>query len=161
MYQFISRRISATRHPRQSGAAVWIISFCTVKSRPRASSKACVHSLLNIKNRSIVYIPVHADSTDSQKPCSCAPALVTKYQKRISGPLLDRIDIHIEVSRVDYEKLSGDRMGELPSVSVQECKPPGTFNKLDLPIANLPTPNPLLSSATPICVWERSSSSAK
>jgi magnesium chelatase family protein len=49
---------------------------------------------------------------DSQKPCSCAHALVTKYQKRISGPLLDRIDIHIEVPRVDYEKLSGDRVGE-------------------------------------------------
>ena len=37
---------------------------------------------------------------------------MTKYQKRISGPLLDRIDIHIEVPRVDYEKLSGDRIGE-------------------------------------------------
>jgi magnesium chelatase family protein len=49
---------------------------------------------------------------DSLKPCTCAPALVTKYQKRISGPLLDRIDIHIEVPRVDYEKLSGDRLGE-------------------------------------------------
>jgi magnesium chelatase family protein len=49
---------------------------------------------------------------DSQKPCTCAHALVTKYQKRISGPLLDRIDIHIEVPRVDYEKLSGDRLGE-------------------------------------------------
>ena len=49
---------------------------------------------------------------DSQKACTCAHALVTKYQKRISGPLLDRIDIHIEVPRVDYEKLSGDRVGE-------------------------------------------------
>ena len=49
---------------------------------------------------------------DSQKPCTCAQAVVTKYQKRISGPLLDRIDIHIEVPRVDYEKLSGDRVGE-------------------------------------------------
>jgi magnesium chelatase family protein len=49
---------------------------------------------------------------DSLKPCTCAPAMVTKYQKRISGPLLDRIDIHIEVPRVDYEKLSGDRLGE-------------------------------------------------
>src|SRR5215208_4626149 len=49
---------------------------------------------------------------DSQKPCTCAHALVTKYQKRISGPILDRIDIHIEVPRVDYEKLSGDRFGE-------------------------------------------------
>jgi magnesium chelatase family protein len=49
---------------------------------------------------------------DTQKPCTCAYALVTKYQKRISGPLLDRIDIHIEVPRVDYEKLSGHQMGE-------------------------------------------------
>jgi len=38
--------------------------------------------------------------------------MVTKYQKRISGPLLDRIDIHIEVPRVDYEKLSGNKLSE-------------------------------------------------
>ncbi len=38
--------------------------------------------------------------------------MVTKYQKRISDPLVDRIDIYVEVPRVDYEKLSGDRMGE-------------------------------------------------
>ena len=38
---------------------------------------------------------------------------VLRYQKRISGPLLDRIDMHIEVPRVDYEKLSGDRLGEI------------------------------------------------
>jgi magnesium chelatase family protein len=49
---------------------------------------------------------------DSQKPCTCAASTVTKYQKRISGPLLDRIDIHIEVPRVDYDKLSSDRLGE-------------------------------------------------
>ncbi|MEW6401142.1 MAG: ATP-binding protein [Chloroflexota bacterium] len=49
---------------------------------------------------------------DSQKACGCAPAVVTKYQKRISSLLLDRIDIHIEVPRVDYEKLSGDRLGK-------------------------------------------------
>jgi hypothetical protein len=36
---------------------------------------------------------------DSQKLWNCAPAIMTKYQKRISGPLLDRIDIHIEVPR--------------------------------------------------------------
>ena len=49
---------------------------------------------------------------DPQKACECASAVVTKYQKRISGPILDRIDIHIEVPRVDYEKLSSDRVGE-------------------------------------------------
>ena len=37
---------------------------------------------------------------------------MTKYQKRIPHPLLDRIDIHIEVPRVNYEKLSSDRVGE-------------------------------------------------
>ena len=41
-----------------------------------------------------------------------APVVVTKYQKRISGPLLDRIDIHIEVPRVDYEKLSGNKVNK-------------------------------------------------
>ena len=41
-----------------------------------------------------------------------ALAMVTKYQKRISGPLLDRIDIHIEIPRVDYEKLSSNQVGE-------------------------------------------------
>jgi len=38
--------------------------------------------------------------------------VVTKYQKRISVPLLDRIDIHIEMPRVDYEKLSGNKVNE-------------------------------------------------
>jgi magnesium chelatase family protein len=56
---------------------------------------------------------------DSQKPCTCAPAVVTKYQKRISGPLLDRIDIHIEVPRVDYQKLSSGRLGE-SSAEIQQ-----------------------------------------
>jgi magnesium chelatase family protein len=56
---------------------------------------------------------------DPQKPCTCSNSTVTKYQKRISGPMLDRIDIHIEVPRVDYEKLSSDRLGE-PSESIRE-----------------------------------------
>lgn len=53
---------------------------------------------------------------DAQKQCTCSNSTVTKYQKRISGPLLDRIDIHIEVPRVDYEKLSSDRLGESSAV---------------------------------------------
>ena len=52
---------------------------------------------------------------NAQKACTCAPAVVTKYQKRISGPIIDRIDIHIEVPSVDYEKLSSDRLGESSS----------------------------------------------
>ena len=53
---------------------------------------------------------------DSLKPCICSQGTVTKYQKRISGPLMDRIDIHIQVPRVNYEKLSDSRTGEPSSV---------------------------------------------
>jgi len=56
---------------------------------------------------------------DPLKACTCSPGIVTKYQKRISGPLLDRIDIHIEVPRVEYEKLSDQRLGE-PSAAIQK-----------------------------------------
>ncbi|GAP14292.1 Mg chelatase-related protein [Longilinea arvoryzae] len=49
---------------------------------------------------------------DPLKACTCSPGVVTKYQKRISGPLLDRIDIYVEVPRVAYDKLSDARLGE-------------------------------------------------
>jgi len=76
-------------------------------------SKSAFCHLPNTKNMSDCVHPCPCGwLNDPQKACGCAPAVVTKYQKRISGPLLDRIDIHIEVPRVDYEKLSGDRMGE-------------------------------------------------
>ena len=64
--------------------------------------------------KNIVYCvqPCPCGNFGSQKACGCAPAVGTRYQKRISGPLLDRIDIHIEVPSVDYEKLSSERLGE-------------------------------------------------
>jgi len=49
---------------------------------------------------------------DPVRECTCSMGVVSKYQKRISGPLLDRIDIHVEVPRVEYEKLADDRLGE-------------------------------------------------
>ncbi|MBM2832373.1 MAG: ATP-binding protein [Dehalococcoidia bacterium] len=49
---------------------------------------------------------------DPVKECTCSPSLVLRYQKRISGPLLDRIDIFIDVPRVEYEKLADERLGE-------------------------------------------------
>lgn len=53
---------------------------------------------------------------DPTRECTCSLSMVSRYQKRISGPLLDRIDIHIEVPRVDYEKLADDRLGEPSAV---------------------------------------------
>ncbi|PIU03965.1 magnesium chelatase [Candidatus Shapirobacteria bacterium CG08_land_8_20_14_0_20_39_18] len=43
---------------------------------------------------------------DPQKPCSCLPGQIQRYQKRVSGPILDRIDIHLDVPAVKVEKLT-------------------------------------------------------
>ena len=46
---------------------------------------------------------------DARKECTCTSS-ATRYQKKLSGPLLDRIDIHVEVPRVEYEKLGDNRI---------------------------------------------------
>jgi len=53
------------------------------------------------------------NATDPEKACSCSPGNIIRYQAKISGPILDRIDLHIEVPRLKFEKLSED--------SQQEC----------------------------------------
>ena len=49
---------------------------------------------------------------DPSRPCSCAEAVVTRYQKRLSGPILDRIDMHLSVQRVEFDKLTSAQLGE-------------------------------------------------
>jgi magnesium chelatase family protein len=53
------------------------------------------------------------------KECVCAPGVVQKYLNKISGPLLDRIDLHVEVTPVDFDQLSGIQKGE-PSAAIRE-----------------------------------------
>jgi len=45
---------------------------------------------------------------DPNKKCRCLPGQILRYQKRISGPIIDRIDLHIELPAVKVEKLTGD-----------------------------------------------------
>ncbi len=49
---------------------------------------------------------------DPFRKCTCPPSLVSRYQRRISGPFIDRVDIFVEVPHIDYEKLTDKRMGE-------------------------------------------------
>jgi magnesium chelatase family protein len=56
---------------------------------------------------------------DTQRECTCNESTVSRYQKRISGPLLDRIDIFVEVPRVEYEKLAANAVGEM-SATIRE-----------------------------------------
>ena len=51
-----------------------------------------------------------------EKECMCAPGMVHRYLNKISGPLLDRIDLHVEVTPVDFEKLSEKRLAEKSEV---------------------------------------------
>ncbi len=55
---------------------------------------------------------------DPERQCTCSIGMIQRYRKRISGPLLDRIDIHIEVPRVAYDKLANATRGE-PSDAIR------------------------------------------
>ncbi|MFP3898219.1 MAG: YifB family Mg chelatase-like AAA ATPase [Dehalococcoidia bacterium] len=49
---------------------------------------------------------------DPFKECKCSSGEISRYHKRISGPLLDRIDLFVDVPHIDYEKLTEDKVGE-------------------------------------------------
>ena len=55
---------------------------------------------------------------DTRHQCTCSPYQVHRYRQRVSGPLLDRIDIHVEVPAVPYKDLSNDYCGE-PSADIR------------------------------------------
>jgi magnesium chelatase family protein len=50
--------------------------------------------------------------TDPKRECHCTPFQIQRYLSKISGPLLDRIDIHLEVPRLNVEHLTNKRCGE-------------------------------------------------
>ena len=77
---------------------------------------------------------------DETHDCTCSMSMITRYQKRISGPLLDRIDIHIDVPNVEYDKLADGRTGDFPLVFGNGWKKPK--------LRNMPVSKARTSSAT-------------
>jgi magnesium chelatase family protein len=55
---------------------------------------------------------------DSKRECRCSPSMIQRYRNKISGPLLDRIDIHIDVPAVKYKEMAGEATGE-PSEKIR------------------------------------------
>lgn len=54
--------------------------------------------------------------TDPERECSCSPITIAHYQKKVSGPLLDRIDIQVEVPRIKFEKLNQNLLAESSAI---------------------------------------------
>ena len=75
----------------------------------------CAKSMsLRVLGRPGTRLLVQPQAEQGDQPCSA----ISRYQKRLSGPLLDRIDIHVEVPRVPFQKLSDERRGE-PSAAIR------------------------------------------
>ncbi len=85
-------RVAAIRRiPLQSEVSVCLDTAGTFAPRSRSELHGCPCGF----------------ATDPDKECTCTQTSVVRYQRKLSGPLLDRIDIHVEVPRVDYDKLIG------------------------------------------------------
>lgn len=98
--EFDLRSLESLRQPledrrvtiaRASGASTFPASFMLVAAR---NPCPCGHS------------------GDRERACTCTPATIARYARRISGPLLDRIDLHVEVPRVEIHKLIDTQVSE-------------------------------------------------
>ncbi len=58
-------------------------------------------------------------ATDPEEPCTCTASQINQYQKKVSGPILDRIDLHVEVPRVKFSELTSVEMAE-PSKKIRD-----------------------------------------
>lgn len=73
----------------------------------------CEYDFKDIKGQQQARRALEIAAAGSQKKnCVCMPGQISRYKKRISGPLIDRIDIHIDVPAVEVEKLTGNDISE-------------------------------------------------
>lgn len=59
---------------------------------------------------------------DPKRQCRCLPGQISRYQKRVSGPIIDRIDLHLEVPAVKTEKLTSESVDQLTSETSRKIK---------------------------------------
>jgi magnesium chelatase family protein len=59
---------------------------------------------------------------DGRRVCRCTPHQIQQYRGKISGPLLDRIDVHLEVQALEYHELTGDATGERSAVVAERVR---------------------------------------
>jgi magnesium chelatase family protein len=98
--EFPKNVLENLRQPLEDG----VISVCRVSGTLRFPAKFMLVAAMN---------PCPCGFySDPTKECICNLSQVIKYQKRASGPLLDRIDLHVEVPRISFSKLESENIGE-------------------------------------------------
>ena len=77
-----------------------------------------------------------------EKECVCGPGVVQKYLNKVSGPLLDRIDLHVEVTPVTFDQMTETRKAETSADIQPVSMAPGSARKPALPTTPTSTPMP-------------------
>ncbi len=99
--EFDRRVIESLREPLEENA----ITISRAKGSARFPARFILVAALN---------PCPCGNFNSRKTCTCTPLALERYRKKLSGPIVDRIDMWIEVANVDYQKL-GSKSGEKES----------------------------------------------
>ena len=94
--EFEKRVIESLRQPLEDR----IVSISRARAAARFPAGFILVAAMN---------PCPCGNFGSEKTCTCAPRELARYQQKISGPVMDRIDMWIEVPNIDYEKLSAGR----------------------------------------------------
>src|SRR6266481_2525864 len=74
--------------------------------------RGVLHELCRTKDCYYPELCLCGDFTDHSNGCTCTPMQIQKYMANISGPLLDRIDLHVDVPAVKYKELASKESAE-------------------------------------------------
>ncbi len=106
--EFERRVIEALRQPLEDG----IISVARARGHIRFPARFILICAMN---------PCPCGNLGSKtKPCICGQHDILRYQRKISGPIIDRIDLHLEVPQVEHEKLSDEKISGESSKNIRQ-----------------------------------------
>lgn len=114
--EFDRRVIEALREPIEEGT----ITIARAKGVAKYPSRFILIAAMN---------PCPCGNFGSQKQCVCTPISIQKYQRKISGPIMDRIDMWVEVAHIDHKLLSNDHMEETSEIVRQRVEEARTMQR--------------------------------
>ncbi len=105
--EFAHSALEALRQPLEDGA----VTISRVKDRATYPAEFILIATQN---------PCPCGYYGTSKPCSCSAANIARYEKKISGPILDRIDLHLAVNDIDHSKILGNEPRKKESQPIKQ-----------------------------------------